>query len=108
MLSACWTFIIDETQTSCSQTLCSHGYIFFQAPVDGINYPTRYDSYPFGRGHSHYPLLFVGSYYTVSPGETARIFDWFLKTVRPNKSPFVNLSKEHVSFSPDFDSFWSV
>ena len=93
MLSTCWTFIIDETQTSCPQNLCSHGYIFFQASVDGINYPTRYDSYPFGRDHSHYPLLFVGSYYTISPSETAQIFDWFLKTVRPNKSPFVNLSK---------------
>lgn len=82
----CWTFTTDKTQTSLSQNLCSNGYILFQASVDGINYSTRYDSYPFGRDHSHYPLLFVGPYYTVSPSKTAQIFDCFLKIMRPNKS----------------------
>lgn len=98
VLSTYWTFTVERTWTFLSQNLCSNWCILFQASMDGISYPTRYDSYPFGRDHSYHPLLFVGSYHTVSPSKTAHIFECFVKTPRPTKSPIVNLSQWHVFF----------
>lgn len=86
------TFNINKIWTFVFQNLCSNECILFQASVDGINYSTRYDPYSFRRDHSHYPLLFVGSHYTVSPSKTAEIF-YFLKKIMLYKSPFKNLSK---------------